>query len=194
MFDDEQLQSLTEEERRDLAHRLSVLEGAPIERTERIRRERRLFMTLIFGSALFLIPWTIFLAVSLPKRFLTGHWDAAWVGFDIVLTASLALTAWAAWRRRHLLIFAALVTATLLIVDAWFDILTASPRNDLLVSLATGLLGNLPLATLLVIVSYRLVKVSAHTARRLAGDQEIDLPLRKLPLYGVDEVAGAGPG
>jgi len=39
--------------------------------------------------------------------------------------AWLLLTAWAAWRRRQIVILAALVTATLLVTDAWFDVLTA---------------------------------------------------------------------
>jgi hypothetical protein len=188
LYDDEQLQSLTDEERKDLAHRLAVLEGAPIERTERVERERRLFMTVVLVVTFFLIPWTIFLAMTLPRHYQAGRWGALWVGFDIVLTAWLAVTAWAVWRRRHVLVFSAVVTATLLIVDVWFDVLTAGPRNDLLVSIATAVFGNIPLAILLVVVAYRLVMVSAHNARRLAGDQVLDLPLRKLPLYGVDDV------
>lgn len=104
----------------------------------------------------------------------------------MALIVFLALSGWSAWRRRHVLVFAAIVTATLLITDAWFDILTAS-RSDVWVSVATGLLGNLPLAVLFIVVAYRLVRVSAHNVRRLAGSETPDLPLRKLPLYGVDE-------
>jgi len=40
------------------------------------------------------------LAWTLPPRYLAGHWRATWVGFDLVLAAALALTAWAALRRR----------------------------------------------------------------------------------------------
>jgi hypothetical protein len=186
MIDDDAIRAMTNAERSDLARRLAALDGAPLELTPRIQRERRLFTTYILAATLFLIPWTVFLGFSLPRRFLTGHWDTTWVGFDIILLAWLAITAWATLRRRHLLIFAALVTATLLLVDAWFDILTASPRNDLLVSLATGLLGNLPLAVVLILVAYRLVKVSAHHARQLAGDDP-ELPVHRLPIYLVDE-------
>jgi hypothetical protein len=186
LYDDDELMALTEQQRRDLAGRLAELEGAPIERTARIQRERRLFTSLVLAAAIFLIPWTILLAVTLPKNYQTGHWSAAWVGFDVALIVFLAIAAWSAWRRRHVLVFAAIITATLLITDAWFDILTAS-RSDVWVSIATGLLGNLPLAVLFIVVAYRLVQASAHNARRLAGSETPDLPLRKLPLYGVDE-------
>jgi len=101
----------------------------------------------------------------------------------------LTLTAWAVWHRRHVLVFTAIITATLLLTDAWFDILTASP-SDVGVSIATGCLGNVPVAALLIVVAYRLVQVSAHNARRLAGGEPPALPLRKLPMYGVDDAAG----
>jgi hypothetical protein len=186
MIDDDELRAMSPVERSDLARRLAELEGAPVVLTPRIKRERQLFTTYVLAATIFLIPWTIFLGFTLPKHFLTRRWDATWVGFDVILLIWLAVTAWATLRRRHLLIFAAIVTATLLLVDAWFDILTASPRNDLLVSLATGLFGNLPLATVLILVSYRLVKISARHARQLAGDDP-DTPVHRLPIYLVDE-------
>lgn len=34
-----------------------------------------------------LLPWTLWLGLSLPSRKLTEHWDLAWVGFDLVLAA-----------------------------------------------------------------------------------------------------------
>jgi hypothetical protein len=188
MYTDDELGALTEEQRSDLARRLAVLQGAPIERTQRIERERHIFTTVVLVVTLFLIPWTILLAFTLPRHYVAARWGAVWVGFDIGLTAWLAVTAWAAWRRRHMLIFASLITATLLLVDVWFDVGTAAPRNDLLLSIATAVFGNIPLAVLLGVVAYRLIIVSARNARRLAGDAEVEVPLRKLPMYGVDEV------
>jgi hypothetical protein len=82
MYDNDELASMTDRQRRGLARRLADLEGAPIEQTARIQRERRLFMTLVLAAAIFLIPWTILLAVTLPKNYQTGHWSAAWVGLD----------------------------------------------------------------------------------------------------------------
>ena len=99
------------------------------------------------------------------------------------------MTAWAAWRRRQFVIVAALVSATLLLTDVWFDVLTAAPRGELLVSIASAVFGNIPLAILLVVVAYRLIMTTAHNARRMAGDEEVELPLRKLPIFAVDKVS-----
>jgi hypothetical protein len=76
----------------------------------------------IVALLLGLIPWTAFLAVTLHGRFEARHWDIAWVGFDAVLIVVFAYTAWAAWFRRQILVAAALVAATLLVCDAWFDV------------------------------------------------------------------------
>jgi hypothetical protein len=184
MYSDGELRAMTAEQRSDLARRLAVVQGPPIERDAR----RRLFTRLILVVTLFLIPWTILLAFTLPRHYVAARWGAVWVGFDVFLTAWLAVTAWAAWRRRQLVIVAALVTATLLLTDVWFDVLTAGTRNDLLISIATALCGNIPLAILLVLVAHRLIMATAQNVRRLAGDEQIDLPLRKLPIFAVDKV------
>jgi hypothetical protein len=90
-------------------------------------RLRRLFLATVTTASLVLIPWIGYLAASLPDRHVAGQWKAAWVGFDIVLVGFLAGTAWCAWRRRQLLVPAAIITATLLICDAWFDVLRRQP-------------------------------------------------------------------
>ena len=185
MYSDDELRALTDEERSDLARRLAAVQGPPIER----ERRRRLFTTLILVVTLFLIPWTVLLAFTLPRHYQAARWGAVWVGFDIVLAASLGVTAWAAWRRRQLVIVAALVTATLLLTDVWFDVLTAGTRNDLLVSIGTAICGNIPLAILLVVVAHRLIMATAQNARRLAGNEEVGLPMRKLPIFAVDKAA-----
>ena len=40
--------------------------------------------------AALLIPWTIFLSVTLPRRQVVHHWDVAWVGFDVVTSSAHA--------------------------------------------------------------------------------------------------------
>ena len=37
-----------------------------------------------------LVPWTLYLTFALPSRHVTSHYDLAWVGFDVALTASFA--------------------------------------------------------------------------------------------------------
>ena len=52
---------------------------------------------------LVLLPWTIYLGLSLPSRQVSSHYDVAWAGFDAILLAALASTGYFALRRsRHL--------------------------------------------------------------------------------------------
>lgn len=85
--------------------------------------------------ALLEIAWTIWLGFDLPRRYVANHWDAAWVGLDGAQVLVVAACAWAAWRRRAIVILFAVAAATLLLVDAWFDVLT-SRYQDLDQSLA----------------------------------------------------------
>ena len=106
-------------------------------------------------SCLILLPWTIYLAYSLPARQVSPHYDVAWVGFDVMLLAALATTGYFALRRRsRYLATAASATAALLIVDAWFDVMT-SPRRQIAQSLALALLVELPVAMVCLWLSAR---------------------------------------
>ena len=74
--------------------------------------------------SLILLPWTVYLGETLPSRQLSPNYDTAWAGFDVILVMALASTAYFALRRSRYLSTAATATATLLVVDAWFDVLT----------------------------------------------------------------------
>src|SRR5439155_8980631 len=45
-----------------------------------------------------LVPWTAFLAVSLPHRAEAEHYRLAWVGFDAAMFAVVGALAWIAYR------------------------------------------------------------------------------------------------
>jgi hypothetical protein len=78
-----------------------------------------------------LIPWIVYLGFSLPARQVSHHYAAAWVGFDVFELIALAATGYLALRRSRYLALASASAATLLICDAWFDVLT-SPRRQVL--------------------------------------------------------------
>jgi hypothetical protein len=99
-------------------------------------------------AAVLLIPWTAWLALRLPSRHVSRHWDIAWVGFDVVLTAMIATTGIALWKRSPIAPLAATAAATLLLVDAWFDIFTARAGDELDWAILAAALGELPLAVL----------------------------------------------
>jgi hypothetical protein len=108
----------------------------------------------LFGlAALVLLPWLGVLVATLPSEHRAAHWDVAWEGFDIALALLLLAVAAAARRRSPWFEGAATAAATLLLVDAWFDVLTSSTQAQLLVAIAEALLVELPLAGLCLLLA-----------------------------------------
>jgi hypothetical protein len=89
--------------------------------------------------AILLVPWIGYLAVSLPGT-ARVHDRTAWVGFDIMLMLMLAVTAFLAWRGNARVALAATATATMLIVDAWFDVFTSPRGTDLVQALLLSII------------------------------------------------------
>jgi hypothetical protein len=100
-----------------------------------------------------LVPWIVYLAFSLPERQVSRHYAAAWVGFDVFELIALSATGYLALRRSRYLALASASAATLLVCDAWFDVLT-SPRRQVLESLVLALVIELPLAGVCAWLSY----------------------------------------
>ena len=100
-----------------------------------------------------LIPWTIYLGFSLPSRQLSPHYNIAWAGFDVMELLALGATGFFALRRSRYLALAAAAAATLLVVDAWFDIMT-SPRDQVLRAILEAAVVELPLAAVCGWLSY----------------------------------------
>ena len=113
---------------------------------ERLDLRRNWPAAVLAVAAVVLIPWAIALGQMLPSRHVANHWDAAWTGFDVILAFSLLGTAWAAVRRPDLVRMLAAISGTLLVCDAWFDVLTSSAGSDLEIAILLAVFGELPLA------------------------------------------------
>jgi hypothetical protein len=98
--------------------------------------------------AVVLLPWTGFLFFSLPRHYVANHWQLAWGGFDIGLGLGLATTAVAVARRSPFAEVTAAITGTLLVCDAWFDVLTSRGASDIAQAAVEAALVELPLAAL----------------------------------------------
>jgi len=96
----------------------------------------RWLVLVIAVSAVILLPWAGYLAVSLPASVSARHWPLAWAGLDGAEAVGLAATAWLAARHGRRAAFPAVVTATLLLADAWFDVCTAPAGGPLAMALA----------------------------------------------------------
>jgi len=104
-------------------------------------------------ASVVLVPWVVVLVRALPSAHRSVHWDVAWAGFDVAMAVLLLAVALAAWRNSPWLEGAATAAATLLFVDAWFDILTASTRTEVLAAVAEAALVELPLALLCLLLA-----------------------------------------
>jgi hypothetical protein len=101
----------------------------------------------LFGvAAAVLVPTVVLLLVALPSEHRAEHWDVAWGGFDVMLALTLLAVAITAWRGSAWFEAAAAAAATLLLVDAWFDVLTASTGSELVLALIEAVFVELPLA------------------------------------------------
>ncbi len=121
---------------------------------------------LALSAAIALIPWTIYLGLTLPQSYTAQHWQATWVGFDILLLLFMIATAVLGFIRHHWLTLFAFSTGVLLVCDAWFDVLTAK-RGDFAVSVLTAALGELPLAIVLIGGSLRIARLQGHPIGRV---------------------------
>jgi hypothetical protein len=143
----------------------------------------------LFGlAALLLVPWVFLTIADLPSAHRSAHWDIAWGGFDIALALLLLSVAIAAWRGSPWLEGAATATATLLFVDAWFDVLTSSTRAEFVVAILEAAFVELPLAFLCLLLARgaeRLLRVPL-SAKRAVDDDLVEGSLERGELLIVE--------
>jgi hypothetical protein len=137
---------------------------------DRLRGARRFLVLLLGAVAIGLLPWTAYLTASLPGQHVAHHWDLAWAGLDVFEAVALAATMAALLLRRPLLPLLAAVAGTALLCDAWFDLVTASPGDDLRWSLVRALAAELPLAALCLWIAVDSERAVVSAARASAAD------------------------
>jgi hypothetical protein len=158
---DDEIEAMTPEERHELILRLAPPSPGVMPSARMMQRISRWRLGLMLTSLAVLIPWTVYLAITLPSRYIARNWVATWVGFDIMLVAMLGATVVFGWRRRQLLFPTAFASGVLLVCDAWFDVLTSQPGADFLQALGSALLVELPLAFVLIGGPLRLMRYVA---------------------------------
>lgn len=133
-----------------------------------VPRTRRWLAPLFFVAGLALVPWTVYLAVTLPSRHLqSGYYDLAWAGFDIALAVLLTATGFGLMRQKLWVQGTATAAATMLFCDAWFDTLSANDSSERLVAILLALAVELPTAALCLLIA-RHVEEVAERAQRYA--------------------------
>ena len=183
MFDEAELKSMGPAERARLMRALALLDMPRLADPGNPRR-RRLFLIGTIVCCVLLAAWIGVLVVTLPRYYRAGDWRGAWVGFDVAELVTFALTAWAAWRGRQVLIMCLIVLATLLLADAWFDVTLDVRTNGFLFSLLSAVLIEIPLAVAAIVGARRLLRLTIGRIRSRDGLPGPVPPLWRIPLFG----------
>ena len=177
------MRQMSPEDRRQLARALAAID-LPHPRLEPKQIHRRqISMVVTMAMCLFLVAWIILLMRTLPNQYTSNHWRGVWVGLDIAELAAFSATAWAAWYQRQVLVFCMVFTGTLLLADAWFDLMLDAGSPGFTESILSALFAEIPLALLLFIAARRLVRITVEIVMRLEGFDGPVPPMWRIPLF-----------
>lgn len=174
---DEQIAALTPAQRRELIDRLKAPLSDVIDPLL-LARIRRLRLGLMIGCSIGMIPWLVYLSMTLPENYVAHNWPATWIGFDMLLAAFMVATAAFGYLRRQVLLFAAFTSGVLLICDAWFDLMTAGP-DDVGLSVVTALVIEVPLGIFMIRGAQRIMRLTMQRLWLL----DPGMRLWQLPLF-----------
>lgn len=192
MISEEELRGLGVRERAELVRVLVALGDEDPLAEPRVRRRRGWALVLLVGCCVWLVPWTVVLAFTLPQHFTAGQWAVAWIGFDVGLTLAIGATAYAVWKRRQIAILGQVVSGTLLVCDAWFDVWLSWGSGEFVVSVVTALAAELPLAVLFFVGARRLVLMTVHALWVREGRDGPEPRLREVRLFVAPRSVGGG--
>ena len=180
---------MTRDERRQLARALAAIDLPHPRLDPRLRRRQRLALLVMMACCVALAGWIAILILTLPGRYTSSDWRAVWVGLDIAELLGFAATAWAAWHQRQVVIFLMVMTGTLLLCDAWFDLALDYGSSAFTGSVLSAVLAEIPLALLMFVGARRLVRVTVETVMQLSGGGGPAPPLWRVPLFadGLEE-------
>ncbi|MGW3207328.1 hypothetical protein [Streptomyces sp. NPDC001135] len=116
---------------------MTVREGATV---------RKKWPWVLLGAAgALLVPWMVVLAVTLPGSTEVDNWPLAWIGLDVLMATGCSATALLGLRGDARARLTASATASVAVLDAWFDITTAGTgaplAEALLCAVAEGALA-----------------------------------------------------
>jgi hypothetical protein len=189
VINDAELRRMTHDERRELARALAAIDLPHPLLDPRLRRRRRIALMVMIGCCVALAGWIAILLLTLPGRYTSSDWRTVWVGLDIAELFGFAATAWAAWHQRQLVIIFMVMTGTLLLCDAWFDLTLSYGSSGFTASILSAVLAEFPLAFLMFAGARRLVRVTVETLMQLSGNRGSVPPLWRIPLFadGLEE-------
>ena len=119
---------------------------------------RRTAVRVALAVAAVLLATATVLGVGLPDQALADHWSLAWSGLDVATAAAALGTAVLLVRQDRRAALTASAGAALLVLDAWFDVTTATGTAATWLAGTEAALLELPLALLAVRVAIVLLR------------------------------------
>lgn len=114
---------------------------------------------MLIGLAM--APWLLVLGYWLPNTITVSGWSTAWIGLDGFEGLGLFATGVLLLRRNPLAALTATVTATLVVVDAWFDVATSAHGTPLLVAVMMAVFIELPVSLFCATLAARILSRSS---------------------------------
>ncbi len=152
-----------------------------------MQRHRIQSMLLVIASVS-LVAWMIYILNALPTSYRAEHWNVAWFGYDFAMLTTLIATSWALWNRRQASISGAMVSATFLVIDSWFDVITSNPGWDFRLAISSACFIEIPTAYVLVRFSKNAIRHSIHNAHSRAGMDALSPSIWKTPLMIFEDI------
>jgi hypothetical protein len=142
-----------------------------------------------------IIPWIVYLAMTLPDRTRAVDYDIAWVGYDAAMCAVLAALAYCALRRKMATGAIAAVAATMLVVDAWFDVVTTDKGDQLMAAIISAAFAEIPLAIVCawVAINAERVRARAYRSLRMRWERALEIARTGTPEPGAPVSDQSGP-
>jgi len=121
----------------------------------------------VLGAAM--IPWLIFLHSRLPTTAQVSHWDWTWTGMDSFEALGLLSTGLLLRRGDRRACLTSAATSALLLVDAWFDTMTAAPGPDFTLAVLMAVFAEVPLAVACAVLAIRTFPRAGGRAEQLVA-------------------------
>ena len=118
-------------------------------------RHLQLMGRALVAAGLVMVPWLVVLATTLPATARAAHWSAAWVGLDAAEACFLFATGLLLIRQDERCSLTAAITATLVLTDAWFDVLTSAPGAGKMTAVVLAACVEVPVAGLCATLAAR---------------------------------------
>ena len=120
---------------------------------------------VFFAGAVLLLPETVRLLVSLPRRAMADHWRFLWSGYDAVMAIVFVATGILLWRRSAWVVVVASAAGTMLLADAWFDVVSAHGATQVAMSTTLAVAFEIPLGAICFFIASRYILVFQRWVR-----------------------------